>query len=49
MVVLYKERLTDVVEVILDKISGYYEVYKNQILVSASQELIDAQAIFNTI
>lgn len=49
MVVLYKERLSDVVEVILDRISGYYEVYKNKILVSVSQELIDAQAIFNTI
>lgn len=49
MVVMYKERLSEVFEVVLDVISGYYEIYKNGILVSAVQDIIDATAVFNTI
>lgn len=49
MVVMYKERLSEVFEVVLDAISGYYEIYKNGKLVSAVQDIIDATAVFNTI
>ena len=49
MVVMYKERLSDVFEVILDNISGYYEILKNGELISAAQDIIDATAVFNTI
>lgn len=49
MTILYKERLSDVIEVLFDSISGYYEVYKNSKLISAVQDLIDAQAVYNVI
>jgi hypothetical protein len=49
MTVMYKERLSDVFEVVVDTLSGYYEVRKNSVLVSAVQGLIEAIAVFNSL
>lgn len=49
MAIMYKERLKDKFEVIYDAISGYYEIYKNQILKTATQDLVAARFIFSNL